>query len=323
MFDVLEGDVQTPIQDVFTMPGIADTMFESSNRFWFNPSFIQTQQVSGNYLAGSSFEEKPEWRETRMNSRRQAFFGELTLDFGSNDITFPVACKHFYGSSEEALHEYLASEYINNLDFIRTFEPIGLWFDQNSTAFLLTRFEESVVSFDNVDWNRSPDDSVREHFDILGALERAAHSSARYAANDMAHRDFLVKNVGYDKTTKAIRAIDLEQMRIIQSPEEPDLENMFEFMKGDMMAFMASIHDAGFRWGEDAELRSQILRSTFLSNYRSTLRHPSVMIRHRYGQGFTDMVEDLCTFLENLSEAEIEQYWRDVLIAEEARLAGQ
>lgn len=318
-FDTLSGEVSTPICDVFTMPEVAESLFNSKERFWFKPEFIQRFEPTTNYLLGCSFEEKPEWRETRRNSRRQAFFGELKLDFGSEQTTIPVACKHFYGAPEEGLHEYLASEYINQLNFIKAFEPIGLWFDPNGTAFLLTHFEEDVISFDNVDWQRNPDNSIREHFDILAALERAAYSGARYAAHDIAHRDYLAKNAGFDQKNQEVRAIDLEQLRIIQSPEEPNLGLMFDAMLGDQMAFIASIHAAGFRWGDDPELRSQVIRSTYLSNYRSTLRHPSTLCHRNYGNEFIEMVEDLCSYLESQSDEDLENYWNQLLAEEEGR----
>lgn len=313
MFSSITGDVNKPICDVFSVPELNEDMLQSEEKFWFKPEFIKQFDPMVNFVSKSSFVEKPEWRETRRNSRRQAFFGELTLDIGSTEVTLPVACKHFHGEPELALHEYLASEHINDTNVIKTFEPIGLWFDQNGTAFLLTHFEKDVISLDNVDWLRSPDDSVREHFSILSALERAAYSGARYFANDMSHRDYLAKNVGFDVTTGDIRAIDLEQLRIIHSPENPNIELLRESMQYDLMAFISSIHAAGYRWGESPELRSQILRSTFLSHFRSTLRHPSALTRFRYGDDFSDAVEDVCDYIENLSIEDVDAYWNELI----------
>ncbi len=305
----LEGESVIPVEGMFSIPKVAEALGEYTGRLWLKPEFIEAHSPYSNFVVGNGFDEHWEWGETRRNSANHVLFGDITLGFGGSPVTVPVACKPYGVDHDYALHEYVASEYVNRLGFMRTFDPIGIWVNDEKAAFLITRFEGDVKSFDNLDWAGTGDPSKLK-LDIGYGLERAAYTLGRYGAQGLTNRDLQAKNVAYNEKTGALRAIDLEQLRLVQTKETPNLEAMYDAMLHEMLLFIASIHDAGFRWEQNQQDASGILRRALLDPYKSTLRHPSSMVEADYGKPAIEMVEELCNFVEGVSEDQIEEYWQ-------------
>ncbi len=318
-FSAIEGEISTPVGGLFSVPRVSEEILDSAGTFWFKPDFINSCDPRANFVTNCRFEEVEEWGEGRQNSQRQVAFGNLSMNLGSGEVTIPIAYKHFEGWTEGAIHEYSANEYVNKRNTLKAkaFDPVGIWVNEEGVAFLMTHFELNVVSLDNVDWNRNPENTLREHFSIFRALEWAARISAGYVIEGDIHGDLQCKNNGYDLVSGNLRALDLESYRKIQTPEQQNVEQMFEWVNHELMCFISSIYTAGFRWGEEEEDRSQVLRSLFLEHFRSVIVHPSAgqkvydksFANEDSGKTYVGEIEDMLINISKLTDMDFKNYW--------------
>ncbi len=305
---VIPDELETPVMNLFRVPGLAEGLQTQGAQFWFSPEFSAEMRTGERSIAATSYVEVHEWKEGREASYHEVEFGNLTLTFDDGEAaTMPIAVKPYPGWAEYAVHEYAATQIINDSGFIESFKPLGFLVDYQGNIFYLTHFEEQVTSLDNIDWRKSADDRMFEHITNLEGLERAAYTLGRLHANGFVHRDAQIKNFAACKGV--IRAIDLEQMVLVHTPEAPNLELLQQEITNDLLILIGSLYAEGYLEGLDKEGRNQVFRSAFLSNYRSTLRHPALRFAANYGEEAIVMIDVVCEYLEELSREDIEAYF--------------
>lgn len=274
----ITGDLLIDAGKLFRIDGLVDEIKLSSNQFWLKADLFNELGLDTHLLQSADFQEVEEWKVGRTKSKSKVFFGKLSLtvdDPVRTALELDVACKPFHGWVSGAVHEYASYEHVNQEGFIETFHPIGFWVDGNSKVFLLSHFENDVVTLDNVDWQHNTDDPLRQHLNIFTALERAAYSLGRFHSRGYALNDALAQNLAAD--SHGIRAVDLEQLRLIHTSESPDIEAMRAHMFKDARDFIGSVLVQGFLYGDSPENKLRVLQTGFLQPYTSTMRHPSTM----------------------------------------------
>lgn len=313
-YDVITGDVESTINSEFVVDGLYEAVRTAKEKLFLHPDAQQVLPLAEQEIQLVDFVENKEWREERLESAHKVFFGWLGVNSdgvnGPRRDTLPIACKPYHQWYKGVIHEYASSEYINEQRRISAFEPVGIWVDGEGNSFLLTHFEKNVRTLDNIDWRRTEKDAVEDHIDIYAAMERSGYILGLLHAQGLTHRDAQVKNMGYDTKTAAVRAIDLEQLRLVQTPEYPDLEAMHFAILNDLLAFIGSAQSSGYRWGLKEEDRSQILRSTFLEFYKGIITHPSSGVHVNYKDEGASMIDQVCGYIGGLSEEQIEEYCR-------------
>jgi hypothetical protein len=256
--------------------------------------------ASDGYIEHVEFLENQGWSVGRTDSKSCVFFGDMIFQTLDKEVQLPVACKPFHGWTNGAVHEFTAYEHINAMGFIKTFSPIGFWVDDNNNVFLLSIFEENVITLDNVNWRQTQEIPLKNHFTAFDALERAGYTIGRFVAHGYAHRDAQVKNIAYDGTS--IRAVDLESIRLIQTPENPNPIEMGGAVLKDAKDFIESINRSNYLSDSDIARRGNIIYKHFATPLLSTLRHPSTMLQRDYGQDGSKLVSDLNDSLKELLE---------------------
>lgn len=305
---VIPDSIETPVMNLFAVPGLAEGLQTDGAQFWFSPEFNASLRTDERSIAATSYVEVLDWKEGREASYHQVEFGNLVLTFDDGEVTtVPIAVKPYPGWAEYAVHEYAATQVINSSGFIESFKPLGFLVDYEGNIFYLTHFEEHVTSLDNIDWRKSADDRMFEHITNLEGLERAAYTLGRLHANGFVHRDAQIKN--FAACNGVIRAIDLEQMALVHTPEAPNLELLQQEITHDLLVLIGSLYAEGYLEGLDKKGRNQVFRSAFLSNYRSTLRHPALRFAANYGEEALVMIDVVCDYLEELSREDIEAYF--------------
>lgn len=168
--------------------------------------------------------DNPDYYEGRTDSMHRVEFGNAATQANGNSLTaYPVALKP-YSQPWLALRDYRTAKKLNEICPNVTYQPIGFAKDNNKT-YGITRFEEGVVSFDNILWNeRAPSEK-----EIEWSLGCAAASLVFLHANGYAHGDYQVKNTAYDEALSS-RVIDITTARQRNDPLEfiDDIANYAE-----------------------------------------------------------------------------------------------
>lgn len=163
--------------------------------------------------AHATYTPVPEYYEGRKDSMQQVEFANLTVSAGEAVLsTQPVALKP-YDRPWMAIRDFRTAHALNK-DGKVTFEPLGFTKMGDKIA-LLTRFEQGVVSFDNILWNET---APREK-QIEWSLACAAATLIFLHGNGYVHGDFQVKNTAYDINLQS-RVIDVTTIRQRQDPHE-------------------------------------------------------------------------------------------------------
>lgn len=307
--EIITGSIEIKPQSEFTVGDLGDRLRVEKEKFFFHPDMQDHLPLGAFLLKSASFEEVSEWGEGRQASKSQVFFGNLHLATdGSEEFstTFPIAVKPFHTWVRGAVHEYASYLHVNASGFIESYHPLGFWVDSMGKAFLLSHFEQDVETLDNVDWSKTTEDPLGDHLSIFEALRRSAYTLARWHGHGYAHGDAQAKNMAVDGEG-CIRAVDLERLRLIHTPENPNISAMKEAMFRDARDFIQSIMSLGFLRNDSSERQDAVIRAAFLEPYRGALRHPAVMIAAKYGDGLTAAIEEVCQRLlladsENMSE---------------------
>lgn len=180
----------------------------------------------GNFmLLGSEFEgldpdnlsarfvENADLKRTREESQRErgVMFGQLVLSSRyDSEATKLVAIKPFE-AARQAIHEYMVMSYLNSLapppHAHSSFKPLGFYVFEKpgGETGLITEYDETVISYDNLFWNpdRQPtEDETRKALGYsalgLGYLHRLGISFG----------DSQIKN--FAKGNQGVRHIDVE-----------------------------------------------------------------------------------------------------------------
>lgn len=166
------------------------------------------------------FVEDPDLSKGRQESAHGLFFGQLVLNSeGDYDRPELVAVKPYETDVKGAIHELAANTYVNSVDGRpRAFTPLGFWRDDENGIHLITRYEHSVQSFDNIFW-ASPlvDPHALEPARVQKAARLSMYGLGLLHGLGMQHVDPQAKNMGTD--SEKVRFIDLEESRVFPLPQ--------------------------------------------------------------------------------------------------------
>lgn len=148
---------------------------------------------------------------TRQNSINQVRFGQLALHTQNSRENVELVAVKPLDNTARLVNEYGAMRYMNSLDFNegrpRAFQPVGFYRNSGSGInYLISRYEHSVISFDNVLWDPEYSPSEAEVCRVLGycgVLLGGMHASG------IMHGDAQIKNMAADNYGP--RAVDLER----------------------------------------------------------------------------------------------------------------
>lgn len=257
---------------------VEEQLSRANNSFVFSSNFMALSGLHTYLLQSTRFNERKDWAEGRRDSAHGVFFGELELgiDDGST-IDLPIAAKPYpLFERSRAVHEFAALEYFQNRTDMRSFFPIGFWVTSVGEAVILTAFEETVVSLDNVDWSMTGEDALVEHFDLFTALQKSAQTLARLHISGLIHRDAQIKNMAVDTgEEKAVRVIDLTTLERIDGVEESSEIKWQQAVSRDLSTLVSSVRHRGYLTSDRNDDAREIVRLALLSPHSAMLRHPS------------------------------------------------
>ncbi len=293
----IEGTAETPVGGKFKIPLLAERMGDSENTLFLDPE-MRTQLGLGEYLLRSrGFIPRPDWSIGREASVQQVFFGELILNvdkgFSGEEVDIPVAVKPYHTAKRNAVHEYVGFGVVNGLSCVESFHPLGFWVDSSGKTFLLTRFEEDVVTFDNINWEKGDEDPLSQHYGPFSALGFSARIIARLHSNGFSHRDAQIQNLA--EGNSGTRIADLTTLVRFMSPEIIDPALIRKGVVIDLKKLIESVNRQGYLAESDRERRYQIITSNLIAPYLSMIRHPSSGIDYDVQQevDFDGIVESL------------------------------
>ena len=282
----IEGVPYYPFKSSFTIPDLKETITSYGSGFYFDPQFSEKFGIENFNLQSTHFTERPDWRVGREESYHGVTFGELelTINQGNDEeeIVVPIAIKPFFSNDKnEAIHEYLALKLINQYPTMQTFKPIGLFVNESNRTFLLTLFEEEVLSLDNVDWQLGTYDKLDRHFAPFKAISSSAKILALLHSQGFVHQDTQIKNMAIDRN--GVRIVDLTRLRRIPLLDlSTDYESQHFILK-DFLELIRSINERKYLTDTTSDKRKQIIEMNLLSPYLSIMRHPSNLFASNIG----------------------------------------
>lgn len=293
--EVIPSEYELQQQGFFSVPGLEEALGRSPGAFFLQPDFAAEHQLGPeDYLLRSSrFALRPDWALGRTDSAHEVYFGELELgvDNGEYD-TVAVACKPYsLFDRERAVHEYVALEYFKKSPVLQSFTPLGIWVDQTGRATLLTEFEESVESFDNLAWDRTADDPLKEHFDLFDGLEMSALILGRLHSLGFIHRDAQVKNMAHDRVTQGVRLIDLTSLELVHTAESPRPDEWVSGVGKDLSDLIGTILRRGYLEDVRTERVRDMVQKCLFGMHGSVVRHPAT--RSNLFKGVEDRIQEI------------------------------
>jgi hypothetical protein len=171
-----------------------------------------------------TFVEDQNLKKGRTCSAHRVNFGQLVLEsvFDQELPTF-IAVKPFPSKGltlqespvKALVHEWAATEYVAQLSrYERTYLPLGLWKRADKTPQLITLFDESSQSFDNVFWARGKEAEKTGPERIVSSLQLCVYALGIMHGAGLTHGDPQVKNFARD--SKHIRFIDLTEVELME-----------------------------------------------------------------------------------------------------------
>ncbi len=294
-FEVIPADYELHQKGDFTVPGLEQALMRGNGMFFFHPDFAAEHQIGPEdyLLQRTGFVERPDWALGRTDSAHGVYFGELELgiDDGS-EVVVPIACKPYpLFERHRAIHEYVGLEHFKKSAVLKSFAPLGIWVDQTGRTTLLTRFEENVESFDNLGWEKTGEDSLREHLDLFEALKLSALILGRLHSLGFVHQDAQVKNMAHDRVTEGVRLIDLTSLALVHTPESPDPSGWISGVAKDLGDLVGSILRRGYLNDlRTDQIRDMVERCLF-GMHGSVVRHPST--RGNLFEGAEERVQEI------------------------------
>ena len=277
-------NIRTPLNKPFLVPGLIEQLRESRETLFINPTLSQGIELNERLLRSTNFIKHPEWSVGRDDSSQGIFFGEynLVVDKGSNGVSFnyPVAVKPYHETKaetdpwESAIHEYIGCLLLNKTGSIRTFDPIGIWVDEEKKPFLLTHFEEEVISLDNFSLLEvSSSDNNKEESPTIYPLQYTADVLAMLHSNGFSHGDAQIKNFASDRLQGLV--CDLVRLRRIVAPEEviPDANAIRSHIANDLKMLIGSVIEQAYMPPESIVNMRQTIDTNLVQPYVKKMKN--------------------------------------------------
>lgn len=299
-FVTVNGDVSQANPKRFTMGELDDVIARNPRTFVFGQALTESLEIGSEpgqaYIAESEFTPRPEWSEGREDSAYGVYFGELALRLDGTgverEVVIDIACKHYpLFERDRAVHEYAAMQLFMTEPEIRAFEPLGVWVTDRTEPILLSRFEHSVQSLDNLDWNHGIGEPLKDHLDLIEGLQRSAQILARLHSRGYAHNDAQIKNMAVDVADGSVRLTDLTTLERVYNKDDIDLTHWQEMVYKDLSALVASVRRVGLLRGDSPEEVRRMVDLSLLSIHASMLRHPST--RFLLGKSVNGILEQI------------------------------
>lgn len=228
---------------------------------------LEQDGVIGQFIEGAELEYG---REEHAHDVR---FGQLNLSSPfDRQRTELVAMKGFH-RPKDAAHEFGVMQYLNryarpSVTKVSALDTLGFYRmpDTGETA-LITAYDESVISYDNLFWN--PEQPPTEE-ELHKALSRCAFALGTLHHRGLTHGDAQVKNLAVDN--KGVRFIDLESAQAFPGKNgRADFLRTTERIADDIRTFAGSLVSRS-----EVEIDfTEPLTSSFLSRYQRVVRLPS------------------------------------------------
>ncbi len=214
----------------------------------------------------------------RHKNSHGLIFGQMILQsmFDRQKQSF-VAVKPF-DTPKDALHEFAVMNYVNGFGrygrAILAFDTLGFHRFADTGQFgLITAYDETVTSYDNIFWDTDYEPSDQE---IDKALSRCAMSLARLHVFGLSHGDAQVKNMASDNV--GIRFIDLESARpfpAMRDESSVDPYKAHHEVIRDISTLVGSLQTGIEDPEVGAEKFAEALFLAFDENYLEVIKHPS------------------------------------------------
>lgn len=229
-------------------------------------------------IEATFFEHHDAWSVGREDSVHGVEFGTLGILASNGRMhEMPVAIKPFHLFRSGASNEAAALLKVPEITSIDSFELVGL-IRSNGVLALITRFEEDVVSLDNVNWDMAIEASVKESFNVIEALQKCALLLARMHQCEIVHNDAQVKNMAVARNHAGgavLRLVDLENTKWRNTKDEPERQRYLDGIHSDVGALIGSILAKGLWRNADYTDKARAIEILFTEPYLSYLSHPS------------------------------------------------
>lgn len=168
----------------------------------------------------AGFIENHEFKKGRTCSRHGVKFGQLVLESAfDQELPTQIAVKPFPKRGvklseppvDALVHEWAATEHVAGLsNYERVYLPLGLWKDTKGIPQMLTLFDESSQTLDNVFWARGKTAENTGQKKIVSALCLSLYALGILHGAGLTHGDPQIKNFARD--SKHIRFVDLTEL---------------------------------------------------------------------------------------------------------------
>jgi hypothetical protein len=156
---------------------------------------------------------RPDMRFAREASRNQVGFGQLVVADPDHRARVEYIAMKPYETPQHAANEFGAMSAVNALarqgKLSPSLQPLGFYRrPEDGSVAMMTRYEHSVLTLDNLFWDPNFAPSERQ---MRAALGHCALSLGELHYNGIAHVDAQVKNIAADN--QGNRYVDLEDSR--------------------------------------------------------------------------------------------------------------
>lgn len=215
--------------------------------------------------------EIPELGYGREESANNVWFGQLVVSSAAErEAGELVAIKPRYNPGD-AVHEFATMQQLNGMRSPSrhplTFEPIGFCALPDNMVGVVSRYEHSVQTYDNLFWRGTDEERTPER--IRQALSRAGFALGAMHALGFSHGDAQIKNLG--RANDGIRIVDLEDATAFSA--NPDrAEQVVSATIQDVQVLVNSLYPRDEE--PDGRYDAHILHD-FLPNYLRTTHLPT------------------------------------------------
>lgn len=277
-FEAYSGFVSRADNDDFVHAEVTEFCNKEGQALLLSRDFADRLTDDDQYLiAAARFTAIDEWADGREDSVHGVEFGQLQLTRSDDtETTVDVAVKPYHTWRKGAANELAAMLKVSELTSVNSFEPLGIINNGHKMA-VLTRFEPSVVSLDNLNWRRSIEEPFSQTVDIVAALQKSALTLARLHQAGIIHGDAEIKNMAVivEGAVHRIKLIDLESAKWRDINDFHSRGLYLDGVYKDAEALVGSILKKGL-W-EDAGYtdKAHAVQILFAEPYLSFLRHPA------------------------------------------------
>ena len=186
------------------------------------------------YKGGVKF--SPRTTRGGKKSNHGVFFGDLGLE---NDRVISVAVKpHEYNAKTSCLQDFYNNAAIKKMA-IESLQPVGILLTNENIAYSLTVLDESLQTFDGIDWsdfypNLVENPGMVEMWDQVARQAALLHSIGSIAHNDLATRNIACTTYG------AVFFIDWEKSSVSATTPR-DAEVRYSYSRADLSCLLESM----------------------------------------------------------------------------------